>query len=144
MSTGRLADNGIESTFRRCDVRLVMESDALFVGAGTRDKTSGMYLLPEPQMKKSKGCLTVASTSDSNGDSELWHRRLAYINIRDLTRVHQHVSGVPKLGPMTTVCRACRLGKAHKLPFPGNFQRAAKGWGHHTFRYRWSDDTTIP
>lgn len=62
----------------------------------------------------------MAATSD---ESELWHRRLSHINERDLAKVHKHTDGVPPLHNLGNMCRACRLGKAHKLPFPGQFER---------------------
>lgn len=37
--------------------------------------------------------------------------------------VYKFADDVPKLHEMEDVCRACRVGKAHKLPFPGNFRR---------------------
>ena len=51
VSTGRLADNGIESHFRRHDVRLMLELDRSFIGAGQRNLDSGMYMLPEPELQ---------------------------------------------------------------------------------------------
>lgn len=47
------------------------------------------------------------------------------MNARDLCNVHKYVDEVPKLRLMSDVCRACRLGKAHKLPFRRKFPRAA-------------------
>ena len=120
VSTGRLADNGIESHFRRRDVQLSLEESRFVVGCGERDEETGMYMLPEPISQSVPATAMVASTSES----ELWHRRLAHINSRDLVDVHKHADGVPKLCPLKGVCRACRLGKAHKLPFPGHFRRA--------------------
>ena len=46
VSTGRLADNGIESNFRRRDVQLFLEEENFYVGCGKRDTESGMYTLP--------------------------------------------------------------------------------------------------
>ena len=50
-STGRLADNGIESHFRRHDFCLMLQADQSFIGAGQRNLGSGMYVLPEPQLQ---------------------------------------------------------------------------------------------
>ena len=44
VSTGKLTDNGIESHFRRFDVRLILESTSFFVGNGNRDSGCGMYV----------------------------------------------------------------------------------------------------
>lgn len=38
--------------------------------------------------------------------------------------VHIHADGVPKINHSKAACRACSLGKAHSLPFPGHFSRA--------------------
>ena len=124
VSTGRLADNGIESRFRRYDVCLNLESGGFFVGAGKRDMHTRMYTLPEPETHHNveQQALSVVDGTQT----ELWHRRLAHINARDLLKVHEHVDDVPELSPMKDVCRACRLGKAHQLPFPGHFTHASK------------------
>lgn len=42
----------------------------------------------------------------------------------DLQNVHVHVYGVPFIKGMKKVCRPCCLGKCHKLPFQGRFERA--------------------
>lgn len=60
-----------------------------------------------------------------DGDTKLWHRRIAHINVKDLINVHKFADGVPKLLPIVDVCRACQLGKAHKLQFTGHFCRAS-------------------
>ena len=51
VSTGCFAENGIESLFRRHDVRMMLEADQSFIGAGQRNLDSGMYMLPEPQLQ---------------------------------------------------------------------------------------------
>ena len=122
VSTGRLADNGIESHFRRDDVQLVLQQDEFVIGHGYRDTETGMYMLPEPLTHHTAEVVTVSSANES---TELWHRRLGHINSRDLSTLHKHVEGVPQLSELKEVCRACRLGKAHKLPFPGHFEHAA-------------------
>lgn len=120
VSVGRMADRGIESFFRVGDVCLTHE-DGFVIGCGQRDKRSGLYTLPEPVIHDSRHALSARD----NDLAQLWHRRLAHINPRDLQVVHKHVDGVPKLSRMEEICRPCRLGKAHKLPFPGKFERAA-------------------
>jgi len=122
VSTGRLADNGIESHFRRHDVRLNLESKQLFVGTGIRDPVSGLYMFPEPVLQNG-GKQALAVKAKESNETSLWHKRLAHINSRDLSMVYKYTEGVPKLGKMEEICRACRLGKAHKLPFTGQFQR---------------------
>ena len=122
VSTGRLADNGIESKFGRCDVRLTLESNNFYVGLGSRDTESGLYMMPQPENHESKSQALVTSHSSKASETELWHRRLAHINAKDLVKLHEHVDDVPELVQMEEVCRACRLGKAHKLPFPGHFR----------------------
>lgn len=45
------------------------------------------------------------------------------MNFRDLLNVHQHADGVRSLTKIEENCRACSLGKAHRLPFAGHFQQ---------------------
>lgn len=68
----------------------------------------------------------MISTQSSDTESMTWHRWLAHINMRDLADVHKHADGVPKFGKSTEICRARKLGKAHKLPFLGKFKRATR------------------
>ena len=82
-----------------------------------------MYMLPEPISQGTQ--MAMSMTNDSKfKETELWHRRLAHINMRDLVTLHRRADDVPHLQQSDDVCRACRLGKAHKLPFQGHFNRA--------------------
>eukprot|EP00171_Calliarthron_tuberculosum_P008425 IDg8425t1 len=92
ISVGRLSDNGIESHFRRHDMQLSLECSGFMLGTGQRDSKNGLYMLPEPDL--SVEC-TLSLTERK--DLELWHRRLAHINSRDLSLLHEHVDGVPVL-----------------------------------------------
>lgn len=120
VSVGRLADKGISSHFRRHDVQLTFETKSFLLGAGHRDPATGLYMLPEPV--PSTEC-TLSVTEEKH--PELWHRRLAHIHSRALPKLHEHVDGVPVMNQLGEVCRACRLGKAHKLPFSGHFLHAS-------------------
>ena len=119
VSVGCLGDNGIDSHFTRVSVKLCLESKVFIIGHGMRDKATGLYLLPTPLNDVDKSSVLSAMTNSS----ELWHNRLAHLNTRDLCNVHKHADGVPKLGKIHDVCRACRLGKAHRQPFTGKFER---------------------
>lgn len=46
VSTGKLADNGIESHFRRHNMLLKLEDSSDIIGCGSRDHSSGLYVLP--------------------------------------------------------------------------------------------------
>lgn len=131
VSAGRLADYGIESLFCREDFQLNLEADGFIVGHGKRSTDeSCLYTQPEPEMQENYSTedqamvTSYGSQSSSSAKTELWHRRLAHLNIRDLAGVHKYVNGFPDLKDTKDVCRACRLGKAHKLPFSGQFCHA--------------------
>ena len=121
VSSGQMADKGIESRFSNASVLLVLLENDFQFGSGTREGKCGMYVLPNPISHTSSHRATVTM---ENSPTELWHRKLAHINFRDLANVHKHADGVPELKITSDVCRACRLGKAQKLPFPGRFQRS--------------------
>ena len=123
VSTGKLADNGIQSNFRRLDVQLSLEEDGFYIGCGSRHSRSGMYTLPDPLVGANAN-EHRAFSMNAQDTAQLWHNRLAHLNPRDLVSLHNHVRDVPQLVQMDDVCRACRLGKAHKLPFPGHFEQA--------------------
>lgn len=118
VSTGRLADHGIESLFRRNEFILQLESDQTIIGKGIRDFDSKLYVLSH---EKFESILSVCNNEKS--DTQLWHRRLAHMNIQDLTYVHKYADGVPQLTSSKESCRACHLGKAHKLPFSSHFKQ---------------------
>ena len=119
MSTRNLADNGIESTFGRTDVKIILGENRFLVGGGDRDQDSRIYMLPQPISKATPLLAMYLTESETNN---LWHRRLAHINSRALPKLHEHVLDVPKLRELKNVFRACRLVKAHRLPFPGHFE----------------------
>lgn len=48
------------------------------------------------------------------------------MNMTDLCDMHKHAEGIPVLKGSNQVCRACRMGKARKLPFKGQFIRSEK------------------
>ncbi len=50
VSIGRLSDKGIESHFRRSDVKLTLEYDGRVLGCGVRGQKSGLYMLPDPEV----------------------------------------------------------------------------------------------
>lgn len=69
----------------------------------------------------------LSQNSDSPTNLEVhWHHRLAHMNSQELFSVHKHIKGVPKPSPSSDSCRACHLGKAHKLPFNNDFKGATK------------------
>lgn len=39
--------------------------------------------------------------------------------------MHKHAHAIPELRQAGNVCRACKMGKARKQPFPGHFNHAA-------------------
>ena len=51
VSTGKLADNGIESEFRRHDLKLKLEGSGKTIGNGSRDQKTGLYVLPSACIK---------------------------------------------------------------------------------------------
>lgn len=83
-----------------------------------------MYKLPDPESYVLEENTLATQESQSKSKTDLWHRRLAHMNFRDLFNVHKYADGVPELESIEDVFRACRLGKAHKLPFPGQFDRS--------------------
>ena len=119
VSVGQMCDKGVNSSFDSGHVHLSRASDGMEIGSGHRDRQSGLYVLPQPEEAAPiSGTALVLSTAS---ETELWHRRLAHVNFRDLSDVHKHTTDVPQLQPSSDVCRACRLGKAHKLPFTSHF-----------------------
>jgi GAG-pre-integrase domain len=118
VSVGRLADKGITSTFKQGFVNFQVAESGFDIGSGTRDDITGLYSLPAPEMHDTM--LAVPAN-----DSALWHQRLAHVNMRDLAQMHKHADGVPALPQTKDVCRSCRLGNAHKLPFSSNFSRTS-------------------
>lgn len=46
------------------------------------------------------------------------------ISSRDLTNIHKFANDVHKLSQLEHPCMACHVGKAHRLPFPGRFEKA--------------------
>lgn len=122
VSTGCLADNGIESYYRRMDVILLLKHVEKIVGIGRRDEKCRMYTL----LSSVRHIANLNIVDDKCDDVQMWHRRLAHINKMDLCNAHKYAKGIPQLKFMNEVCRPCELGKAHKLPFHNHFQQTSE------------------
>lgn len=123
ISTGCLADNGIESHFRRHNVLLILETSGTSVGTGARDPETKMYVLPSPVLAPS---FALATDDYGISETDIWHRQLAHMNWQDLSALHKYSNSVPKLPISSNICKACQLGKSHKLPYHGNFRKTAR------------------
>ena len=121
VSCGRLADKGIESRFSSESVSLILVEKEFLIGSGCRQERNGMYVLPSPDVQGLPSVNALVASADS--ESILWHLRLAHMNFRDLQDAHKYAEGVPELKNTDEICRACSLGKAHKLPFHGHFEQ---------------------
>lgn len=119
VSVGRLSDNCVESFFRSDDVELRHQLSNMLVGYGICDNESILYALPNPM-----GTLHHTISSTREAFVQLWHNRMEHMNPKDLCNVHKRSDGVPKLGILNQICRACRMGKSHKLPLKVKFKRA--------------------
>lgn len=122
VSTGRLALNSIESRFRRHDVSCELESDGKYTGREVRDAVSEMYTLPTSTTftKSPKPC----AVTGLDNNAELWHRRLANMNPKNLHSVHKFVDRAPNLQIFPTMCGSCQLRKFHKFQFARKFERS--------------------
>lgn len=125
VSTGSPADNSIESHFRRSYVRLSLPNGTTFIGVGSRNLKSGMYACWNPMLHSAHEHCNLSQGTSKRDKTELWHTRLAHINESDLPSLHRHVCSILPLTQTNIVCRACWLGKEHKLPSPGRFKRAS-------------------
>lgn len=88
------------------------------IGFGSRDQSSDLYVLPTPCVLNNVALISTLRDDDAS----IWHRRLAHINMKDLPEVHNQVHDVPKTKVLSEKCRACEIGKAHKLPFTVKFK----------------------
>ena len=125
ISVGCMADKGIKTSFTKEIVTLELLDSAsnstIHIGEGVRDPITRLYKAPQLQVNTE-----TAMVSAKNDQSMLWHRRLAHLNFRDLANTHKVANDVPILHSSNESCRACRLSKAHKLPFHGKFERATR------------------
>lgn len=121
VSTGRQADNDLQSRFRRHDEVLEHELDGSLIASGTCDPESKMYMLQTLICQNKSAVLSIYNTAYK----ELWHLRLAHLNTEDMSIVHTFVDDIPKLFTLSHPFGACEMGKAHKLPLPALFSTAS-------------------
>lgn len=121
--TINLVVNGIESHSGRSNAKLVLEKNGLFDRNGYRDPAPKMYMFSQNTFHHHSRLAVLLTNFET---ALLWHRRLAQNNPRDLLNLHKYINVVPKLDKLNNIYRACRLGKAHKLPFPSHFENAEK------------------
>lgn len=128
--TGRLADNGVESQFRRHDVVLERESNKSVIGYGTRDLDSIMYVLSAPFAPES--CAVLSNIESPEG--ELWNRLLAHINNQGITRVYKFVDDVSNLRMLYLIhTERAKLGKLINFHFRGILKGHPKLWKQSTW-----------
>lgn len=70
-----------------------MEEVGAVIDCRHRDSDSSMYVMPAPPVEQ----FTMTTKETSEYDVELWHLRLAHINLQDLEEVQKHAEVVPKL-----------------------------------------------
>ena len=76
-------------------------------------------VIGEGGLYKLKGHLEIALVHETTSSSELWHRRLTYINYKALPYVSKVVTGLPYLKiDHEGTCKGCARGKNIKNPFP--------------------------
>lgn len=122
VSTGRLADHGIESLYRRHYVLLKLEDCGTVIECGQQSVENGMYSLLSPHIAH----VATVQAQSLDSLSTMWHCQLAQLRTYDCAQMHKHADGVPKLKKCLDICRACRLRKARRLPFRGHFERASR------------------
>jgi hypothetical protein len=74
---------------------------------------------------KLKGHLEATLTHYIENPCELWHRRLAHINYKELPYVSKAVTGLPEFKvDHEGVCNGCAQGKTIKNPFPNRYNES--------------------
>lgn len=119
VSVGRLVAKGILSWFGKTKVTFPLEINGMVMVHGPRHSANGLYRLPFPSFHQ-----RAYIASDPPVNTELSDRGLTHMHMVDLYSAHGHEDGVPQPSKSSEVCRACRLGKYHKLPFLGHFVRS--------------------
>ena len=75
----------------------------------------------EGGLYKPKGHLEIDFVHESTDPSELWHRRLAHINYKDLPHVKKVVMGLPGMKiKHEGIFKGCAKGKNTKKTFPSS------------------------
>ena len=76
-----------------------------------------LYKLNCEVMKSLKGRANIAEEASEKID--LWHRRLAHVNVRQLRQLTANADGIDlPLDGKQSFCEACVQGKMHRLPHP--------------------------
>ena len=84
---------------------------------GTGSPMGKLYKLNGYAIKSVDATANVADETESNERINLWHKRLAHVNIQQLRQLATHAEGIdlPPNGKQS-FCEACIQGKMHKLP----------------------------
>jgi transposase InsO family protein len=78
-----------------------------------------LYKLNCEVMKSLKGKANFAGEKESSDKIDLWHRRLAHVNLRQLRELTANADGMDlPLDGKPNFCEACIEGKMHRLPHP--------------------------
>lgn len=87
------------------------------VGSGS--PAGKLYKLNCKVQKSLKGEANIAEKEEASEKVDLWHKRLAYVNARQLRQLVTTADGIdiPQKGKQS-FCEACINGKMHRLPHP--------------------------
>lgn len=111
-SVGVCAENGFTTIFEESQVKVMREDKLVASGIRQNNRIYRMLFVVVPPGEKIEANVSVANF-------RMWHERLGHVGkraIRDLVNKGL-VKGVKMTDTADFFCKACQLGKAHRLPF---------------------------
>ena len=84
---------------------------------GTGSPMGKLYMLNCEVLNSPADKATVAGETEGNSKIDLWHQRLAHVNVKQLQQLVKNSEGVdPQPEGKINFCEACVHGKMHRLP----------------------------
>jgi hypothetical protein len=111
LSISALEKKGFRVAYIDGEVLMWAKGEILNEAVTIGNEENGLY--------KTKGHLEDSMTHAIENSCEIWHKRLAHINYKELPYICKAVTGLPELkGDHKGVCNGCAQGKNIKNPFP--------------------------
>ena len=84
---------------------------------GTGSPMGKLYMLNCEVLNSPADKATVAGETEGSSKIDLWHQRLAHVNVKQLQQLVKNSEGVdPQPEGKINFCEACAHGKMHRLP----------------------------
>ena len=126
VSISCIVNNGAKVKFQENICQVNDEKNRCVMSA--KQVSNGIYEIETLHNQPSTTCQQSVSLSatSSTADMVTWHRRLAHLNYRDLSKLLDHAEGIQFSNTKKPFCKGCVFGKHIKSPYVRSNNKASR------------------